>query len=189
MLLQVAEETQIRLIMISRTNLTFYDRRDVHTRNRVKELALSGLSLEEISDWLKSFSTSNKAPVEEIYQATGGHPLAVELLEIYGKTLHEDWLRFLDEEILNVMPEDHRELLAILAVSSRPVPWPILAAAANIDGKPPKEILERGLMLELSEGMWIHEALRARLLRETGTPNELREKKLRDARKSNHMPI
>ena len=189
MLLQVAEETQIRLIMISRTNLTFYDRRDVHTRNRVKELALSGLSFEEISDWLKSFTTSNKAPLEEIYQATGGHPLAVELLELYGKTLHEDWLRFLDEEILNVMPEDHRELLAILAVSSRPVPWPILAAAANIDGKPPKEILERGLMLELSDGMWIHEALRARLLRETGTPNHLREKKLRDARNSNHMPI
>ncbi|MFL2962717.1 MAG: AAA family ATPase [Candidatus Thalassarchaeaceae archaeon] len=189
MLLQVAEETQIRLIMISRTNLTFYDRRDVHTRNRVKELPLSGLSFEEISDWLDSFSISNKAPAEEIYEATGGHPLALELLELYGKTLHEDWLRFLDEEILNVMPADHRELLAILAVSDRPVPWPILASAANINGKPPKEILERGLMLELSEGMWIHEALRARLLRETGTPNELREKRLRDAINSNHMSI
>jgi len=79
--------------------------------------------------------------------------------------------------------------LAILAVSDRPVPWPILASAANINGKPPKEILERGLMLELSEGMWIHEALRARLLRETGTPNELREKRLRDAINSNHMSI
>ncbi|MGB1435792.1 MAG: AAA family ATPase [Candidatus Thalassarchaeaceae archaeon] len=189
MLLQVAEETQIRLIMISRTNLTFYDRRDVHTRDRVEELSLSGLSFEEISDWLKSFNTTNKTPAEEIYQVTGGHPLALELLELYGKTMHEDWLRFLDEEILNVMPDDHRELLAILAVSERPVPWPILASAANINGKPPKEILERGLMLELGEGMWIHEALRARLLRETGTPNEIREKKLRDAMNSNHMSI
>lgn len=189
MLLQVAEETRIRLIMISRTNLTFYDRRDVHTRDRVEEISLSGLSLEEISDWLSSFNTTNETPAEEIYQVTGGHPLALELLEIYGQTMHEDWLRFLDEEILNVMPPDHRELLAILAVSDRPVPWPVLASVANINGKPPNEILERGLMLELSEGMWIHEALRARLLRETGTPNELREKKLRDAMDSYHMPV
>ena len=28
--------------------------------------------------------------------------LAVELLELYGQTLHDDWLRFLDEEILDV---------------------------------------------------------------------------------------
>lgn len=189
MLLQVAEETQIRLIMISRTNLTFYDRRDVHTRDRVQELSLSGLSFEEISDWLDSFDTTNNTPAEEIYQVTGGHPLALELLELYGKTMHEDWLRFLDEEILDVMPNDHRELLAILAVSDRPVPWSILAVAANINGKPPEEILERGLMLELSEGMWIHEAIRARLLRETGLPNELREKKLHEAMKSNHVPI
>ena len=189
MLLQIAEETKIRLIMISRTNLTFYDRRDVHTRDRVEELCLSGLSFDEMSDWLNSFNTTNKTPAEEIYQVTGGHPLALELLEIYGKTMHEDWLRFLDEEILNVMPPDHRELLAILAVSDRPVPWSVLASAANINGKPPEEILERGLMLELSEGMWIHEALRARLLRETGTPNELREKKLRDAMSSYHMSV
>jgi DNA-binding MarR family transcriptional regulator len=181
MLLQVAEDTQIRLLMVSRTNLTFYDRRDVHTRNRVKEFMLSGLSLEEISDWLGSLSMSKKAPAEEIYQVTGGHPLALELLELYGKTLHEDWLRFLDEEILNVMPADHRELLALLAVSERPVPWKILASAAGISGKPPIEILERGLMLELSEGMWIHEALRSRLLRETGTPNDIRLEKLKHA--------
>ena len=182
MLLQVAEDTKIRLLMISRKNLTFYDRRDVHTRNRVKELTLSGLTLEEISDWLNTLNLSANAPVEEIHQATGGHPLALELLELYGKTLHEDWLRFLDEEILDVMPSDQREILALLAVSDRPVPWKILAHAAGFSGKPPSEIIERGLMFELSEGMWIHEALRARLLRETGTPNELRVKKLYDAR-------
>ena len=43
-LLQVAESTNMRLLLISRTNLAFYDRRDVHTRGRVVELRLTGLS-------------------------------------------------------------------------------------------------------------------------------------------------
>ena len=120
-------------------------------------------------------------PAEEIHRATGGHPLAVELLELYGQTLHEDWLRFLDEEILNVLPEDRRETLALLAVAERPVPWTTLAKAAGIDGPPPADLLERGLMLELSDGMWLHEALRARLLREVGAPHEERAHRLREA--------
>jgi len=33
-------------------------------------------------------------------------------------------------------------------------------------------------MLELEEGMWLHEALRSRLLREVGTPLDDRAKKL-----------
>ena len=53
-LLQVAETTSIRLILISRTKLVFYDTRDVHTRNRVRELDLSGLSMQEVEDWVSS---------------------------------------------------------------------------------------------------------------------------------------
>ena len=177
-LLQVSESTQMRLLLISRSNLAFYDRRDVHTRGKVEELILSGLNLEEIKQWIEELEIPNNAPIEEIFTVTGGHPLALELLEIYGNTLHQDWLRFLDEEILDVLPQDHRELLAILAVSDTPVPWKILAKASKYNGKPPKDLIERGLMLELEEGMWLHEALRSRLLREVGTPLDERAKKL-----------
>jgi len=38
------------------------------------------------------------------------------------------------------------------------------------------------LLLELNEGMWLHEALRERLLREVGAPQEERKKKLNKAR-------
>jgi len=180
-LLQIAETTAMRLLLVSRTNLTFYDRRDVHTRRRVVELRLTGLSLEEVSEWISSIELPSEAPAEEIYRATGGHPLAVELLELYGKTLHEDWLRFLDEEILEVLPNDRRELLALLAVADRPVPWDRLAEAADYDGAPPEDLITRGLMLELEDGMWLHEALRSRLLREVGAPLEERANKLRES--------
>ena len=180
-LLQIAEKTAMRLLLVSRTNLTFYDRRDVHTRGRVVELRLTGLSLEEVSEWISTIELPSEAPAEEIHRATGGHPLAVELLELYGKTLHEDWLRFLDEEILEVLPDDRRELLALLAVADRPVPWDRLAEAANYDGTPPEDLITRGLMLELEDGMWLHEALRSRLLREVGAPLEERANKLRES--------
>ncbi|MDP7002262.1 MAG: ATP-binding protein [Candidatus Thalassarchaeaceae archaeon] len=180
-LLQIAESTGIRLMMASRTNLAFYDRRDVHTRNRVEELPLSGLTLEEVTDWLEKMDLPDRAPAAQIHKATGGHPLAVELLEIYGKTLHDDWLRFLDEEILDVLPEDHRELLSLLAVADRPVTWTTLANAAGADGPPPQQLIDRGLMLELEEGLWLHEALRSRLLREVGAPHEERSRKLSQA--------
>jgi hypothetical protein len=180
-LLQIAEATDIRLLLVSRTNLAFYDRRDVHTREKVEELALSGLTIEEVSSWLDKLDLPDAAPVEQVHRATGGHPLAVELLELYGQTLHEDWLRFLDEEILDVLPDDHRELLSLLAVADRPVPWKTLAKAAGAGGAPPSPLIERGLMLEVEGGMWLHEALRARLLREVGAPHEDRSRKLHEA--------
>ena len=180
-LLQIAEATNLRLLMISRTNLAFYDRRDVHTRGKVRELSLTGLTIDEVRDWISSLELPSTAPIDEIYKATGGHPLAVELLELYGQTLHEDWLRFLDEEILDVLPSDRREMLALLAVAERPIPWETLANAAGYDGLPPNDLIERGLMLELSDGMWLHEALRARLLRDVGEPHDDRLRKLKDA--------
>jgi len=90
-------------------------------------------------------------------------------------------MRFLDEEILDVLPVEHRDLLAYLAVATRPVPWPVLAEAAGLEGEPPKALLERGLVVELAEGLWLHEAMRERLLREVGEAMDERKAKLEAA--------
>ena len=177
-LLQVAEQTPLRLLLVSRTALSFYDRRDVHTRELVDELGLRGLSLGEIEQWLNEFDAPSPPEPEEVHRLTGGHPLAVELLEMYGSVVHGDWLRFLDEEILEVLPEEHRDLLAYLAVATRPVPWPALAEAAGLEGTPPEELLTRGLVVELEEGLWLHEAMRERLLREVGEAMDERRARL-----------
>jgi len=181
-LLQVADSSPLKLLLISRTTLTFYDRRDVHTRERVNEMALSGLSVEDLDEWIADLKKNDLPSAPVIHQVTGGHPLAIELMEMYGEVTHGDWLRFLDEEILDVLPEDERELLATLAVSDLPVRWEILAQACGYDGNPPSALVERGLLLELNEGMWLHEALRERLLREVGAPREARKENLDKAR-------
>ena len=177
-LLQISQKTKLRLILISRKNLDFYDRRDVHTRKHVMELSLIGLTIEELNSWLNNFSKDETPSAEEIHSVTGGHPLAVELLEIYGQKVHGDWLRFLDEEILNVLPKSEYELLATLANSERPIPWKKLASISEFQGKPPEHLISHGLLIELNEGYWLHEALRERLLLEVGTVQKEREKRL-----------
>jgi len=43
-------------------------------------------------------------------------------------------------------------------------------------------LLSRGLIIELEDGLWLHEAMRERLLREVGEAMEQRKEKLDDAR-------
>ena len=59
-LLQVAEVTPLRLLFVSRTSMSFYDRRDVLTRGRMEELQVSGLSVEVVRDWLSRIDASKK---------------------------------------------------------------------------------------------------------------------------------
>lgn len=176
-LLQVASQSPIQMLFISRDDLSFYDRRDVHTRNLVDEITVQGLSIDALELWLKNMAKENSPSAEEVYSATGGHPLAMEMLELYENQTHKDWLRFLDEEILHPLPKEERDILGLLSVAKRPVLWPKLAQAANWDGRPPKRLLEKGLLIETDDGMWLHDALRERLLREAG---EVQEKRIAD---------
>ena len=99
-------------------------------------------------------------------------------MELYGQPTHKDWLRFLDEEILLRLPEGERELLATLAVAQAPVPWETLATSVGWNGPPPENMLKHGLLLEIEDGMWLHEALRERLLRDVGDNKRKREERL-----------
>jgi len=176
-LIDISKKAPLRLMFISRTTLNIYDRRDVHTREIVRELPLSGLSVDAIRDWLSSMEATTVSE-EEVHIATGGHPLALELLELYGQPTHSDWLRFLDEEILTNLPDDEAELLHTLATSTEPVQWQKLATSLQWQGPPPANLLKHGLLLELPEGMWLHEALRERLNRDVGTKYEERQARI-----------
>ena len=177
-LIQISLKAPLRLLFISRTTLRIYDRRDVHTRKLVREMPLSGLSLEDTKHWLDQLELDSSIGIDKVHEATGGHPLALELLELYGQATHEDWLRFMDEEILTGLPEQELELLSTLSVSEKPVPWDRLANAVGWSGNPPENLIKHGLLLELSEGMWLHEALRERLLRDVGDAMEERRMRI-----------
>ena len=164
-LLQISTKTPLRIILISRTKPTIYDRRDVHTRELVGEFSLQGLTKSEIEFWLNDIDSEGEYELEQVHQKTGGHPLALELLELYGQETHVDWLQFLDDEIILKLPKSELDLLSELAAQKVPIKWQILAESVGWQGKPPKDLIQHGLLLELDEGMWLHEALKERLLR------------------------
>ena len=163
-MLQISQQSPLRIILISRSRPSIYDRRDVHTRDLVSELALKGLSINEMEDWMSELEISED--LDSVYKKTGGHPLALELFELYGQSLHIDWLQFLDDEILFKLPEDEKRLLTNLANYDKPLPWKELAEQSEWSGPPPKALISYGILIELAEGMWLHEALRERLLRD-----------------------
>jgi len=163
-MLQISQNSPLRIVMISRNRPSVYDRRDVHTRDLVSELALKGLSKNEIENWLNELEISED--LEAVYQKTGGHPLALELFELYGQSVHVDWLQFIDDEILFKLPENEKRLLTTLANYEKPLPWEELASKADWKGPPPKGLISYGILIELENGMWLHEALRERLLRD-----------------------
>ena len=76
---------------------------------------------------------------------------------MYGLETHHDWFRFLDEEIINVLPEKDKELLATLAQQTN---HGHSCETCQWDGPPPKALIEHGLVTERADGMWIHEALK-----------------------------
>ena len=163
-MLQISQQSPLRIMMISRSRPSVYDRRDVHTRDLVSELALKGLSINEMEDWMKELEISED--LEAVFQKTGGHPLALELFELYGQSVHIDWLQFLDDEILFKLPDDEKRLLTILANYDKPLTWEELAKQSDWDGPPPRGLISYGILIELEDGMWLHEALRERLLRD-----------------------
>ena len=64
------------------------------------------------------------------------------------------------------LPKSELDLLSELAVQNVPIKWQELAENVGWKGNPPKDLIQHGLLLELDEGMWLHEALKERLLRD-----------------------
>ena len=54
-MLQISQQSPLRIILISRSRPSVYDRRDVHTRDLVSELALKGLSINELDERIRDF--------------------------------------------------------------------------------------------------------------------------------------
>ena len=69
---------------------------------------------EDLGDWIAELKESDLPSAPLIHQSLEVIPLAIELMEMYGEVTHGGWLRFLDEEILDVLPEDERGIIGYI---------------------------------------------------------------------------
>jgi ATP/maltotriose-dependent transcriptional regulator MalT/DNA-binding MarR family transcriptional regulator len=113
------------LIILTRMHVPFYDRRDVSVRGVVGEMELQGLDPDGALSLLtnvKKITNLKESDLKEIYSLTGGHPLALELIEDVSEVGgHGDIMLFFQEEIFSALMPHERGLLEYLSVYREPV--------------------------------------------------------------------
>jgi len=158
-LLENAGREEAKLLLFGRERKPFYDRRDVVITSRVVEKELKGLDRESAICFLDALNVKS-AVHERVYEATKGHPLAIELLHIsdpvrFSKSM--DLSRFFFEEIFSSLSQEEMSALNRLSVYRDPIPW------EAIDGASEPQFLElerRAIVTATEAGLYsIHETL------------------------------
>ena len=156
MLLDVLEgRASPSLLLVSRYQPSFYDRRHVVVRKVVGELQLQGLDRASARRLLEGRGMSG-AEFERFYSTTRGHPLALELLrEARRPAPFKDVMAFVREQVFDGLTDGERSTLAALCVHRGAVPREAALAASSRGGGTSvlDRLQDRGLVLDTGEGM------------------------------------
>ncbi len=115
----------VHFLIISRVHVPFYDRRDVSIEKKVMELKLEGLSKKDSIELIQAKGLKD-SDFKVVYNATKGHPLALELIDTpqdikTSKGKSKDIFKFIHEEIFSKLSSEENSLLEILAIYRQPV--------------------------------------------------------------------
>ena len=120
----VAEAPGMRLLVLTRRALAFYDRRDVTIHGTVREVDLAGLTSEDIAALLSPGEDSRA--LVELGRRLGGHPLLLELARATAPGLPapamKDVRRFIEEEIYASLSDEERRVMKAASLVRMPVP-------------------------------------------------------------------
>ncbi len=112
----------IRIVVFTRNIPNFYSTRDISIKGLVKEYRLTGLDLESSKKLLedKKILIEN---FDKVYETTGGHPLALELMmSPYDIIRPSDIRRFMHKEVFVKLSKEEIRLLSTVSVFRMPVP-------------------------------------------------------------------
>ncbi|MCK4718210.1 MAG: tetratricopeptide repeat protein [Thermoplasmata archaeon] len=132
-LYDVASDGNVKLLLFGRERKPFYGRRDVVISNRVAELELRGLDQKSAQSLLESLHFAEE-DYAAVFEATGGHPLAIEILHLTDPRQVQrnmDLNRFFYEEIFSKLSKEETETLNILSVFRTPIPWDALSVSSE----------------------------------------------------------
>jgi tetratricopeptide (TPR) repeat protein/DNA-binding PadR family transcriptional regulator len=163
LLLELTQGTSTAKIIFSgRTVPQFYDRSEVVVKKHVTEYGLSGLDEKATGDLLNSRGLGlSNSELKKVFKITGGHPLALELLQS-PEELHErsDIMKYLNEEIVSNLRQDEKRLLGVVSIFRYPVDKDgvFLDSGASFDTI--DRLVEKSILKE-SHGMYdLHDLLR-----------------------------
>jgi len=158
----IAEAPDVRLLVLTRETLPFYDRRDVVVRGLVQEIELRGLLPEEVEAFLPH--EPSRATLDVVHEVAG-HPLFLELVRASPDALparaRRDVRRFVEEEIYRKLSERERRMMMVAALYRVAVPSEALVPDERLSGDVLLSLTERSLIRRVGEhGYEVHEAVR-----------------------------
>jgi len=158
----IADTPDVRLLVLTRENLPFYDRRDVVVRGLVHEMELRGLLPEEVEVFLPP---ERSRATFDVVRQVGGHPLFLELVRASPDALPakalRDVRRFVEEEIYRKLSDRERKMMKVAALYRVAVPHRALVPDETLMEDVLLSLTGRSLIRPVGEdGYEVHEAVR-----------------------------
>ena len=157
-----AHAPDVRILVLTRETLRFYDRRDVVLKGVVRELDLGGLAQDEVAGYLKADGRDDVGAT--VHGPYAGLPLFLELVRAHG-TLPgralRDVRRFLEEEVYTGLSDAERTMMKVASLYQVPVPSKALFADPVCTHDVLLSLLHRSLVREVSEERYeAHDTIR-----------------------------
>ena len=157
----VAQVPSVRLLLLTRRSLRFYDRRDVVLSGLVREIDLRGLDPKEVQSVFAPEGPS-RASLD-----LGGHPLFIKLVRAAGPGeapagAIRDVHRFIEEAIYGELSDRERRLLKLASLYRVAVPEAFLLPDPSSSRDDIARLSDRALLTVVGDGnLEVHDALRA----------------------------
>ena len=150
------------MIILSRSLIRFYNRRDVSLKNLIKEIRLEGLDREGSRKLLKP-KALDKRGFDKLYKLTKGHPLALELLESADdiKYSTRDIMKFVHEEIFSKLNQEEKDLLKAISIFRGPIHSEAIFLEDSFEYEIVDKLSEKALLVELQSNVYeLHDIIR-----------------------------
>ena len=153
----------VRILILTRRNLPFYDRRDVVLRGLVGEIDLGGLTPDQMLTTLRS--EGRNPPPMNVLGRLGGHPLFLELVRSDTGTPPEavlkDVRRFIEEEIYSQLSDSERRMMKLASLYEVPVPREAFFADPDLTQDVLAGLVDQSLIQSNAlEGYGVHDSIR-----------------------------
>ena len=162
-LCQAIERTEgAKVVVIGREVPRFYyDEREVNVRKVVRELKLDGLDVSTSFQLLAARGIMN-GKKDMLYKATGGHPLALELVDENGQyTENQLFNNYLFDEIFAKLDRDEKAVLEVAAVFRLPTFPSVYLDLAKVGDFQAINRLEKKSLLQVVDGVAdLHDVIR-----------------------------
>jgi len=159
----VVEVPDVRVLILTRRAISFYDRRDVVLQGTVKEVQLGGIDPSELATVLAGQPESET--LEEACRAVGGHPLFLKLVRAAPSPpqpaqIRHDLHAFVQETVYQELGEPERQIMKVACLYRVPMPRDAFLPRPGLSHDAFLSLVDRALISPIGERWFgVHETI------------------------------